>query len=67
MSIYKYDNWGGDKGIIFAESDEQAKEIYKKNYNRLIYPYETNDFSEKIGTINYVCELTTEAQLIVIN
>ena len=65
MSIYEYDNWDGDKGIILAESDEQAKELYKANYNRLIYPDEVNVYDDGVGMINYVCELTTEPQLII--
>jgi hypothetical protein len=31
-TIYSYDNFDGDKGIIIADSYEEAVEIYKKEY-----------------------------------
>ena len=35
--IYSYDNFKGDKGIIIADSLEEATEMYKKEYpNRKI-------------------------------
>lgn len=30
--LYSYDNCEGDKGVIVAESYEEAVEIYKKEY-----------------------------------
>ena len=33
MKIWSYDIWDGKKGIIFAETEENAKRIYKKNYD----------------------------------
>ena len=31
--LYSYDNCEGDKGVIIAESYEEAVEIYKKEYS----------------------------------
>ena len=32
MRIFSYDICDGDKGIIFAETEEKAKELFRKDY-----------------------------------
>lgn len=41
MNIYGFDNYEGDKGIIIADSYEEAVQIYSKIYKNII----TEDWS----------------------
>lgn len=46
MKLYEYDIWDGDKGVIFANSEEEAVEIVRKEYSDLtldIYGYNDDD------------------------
>lgn len=44
MNVYGFDNYKGDKGIIIADSNEEAIKIYSKTYNNKI----TEDWSEYV-------------------
>lgn len=43
--VFSYDNYEGDKGIIIAESKEEAIEIYKKEYPNRKIATESGDFN----------------------
>ena len=36
MTVWTYDIWDGDKGIIFAPTEEDAERIFKENYDNEI-------------------------------
>ncbi len=64
LKIYHYDIWEKDKGLIFAESREEACKIFKKEYSNLIYPEETDDYDSDICSIDYVCDVLNEPRLV---
>lgn len=64
LKVYHYDICDKDKGIIFAESSEQACEIFKKEYDNPIYPEEVDDYEHDVCSIDYVCDVTNEPRLV---
>lgn len=49
MKLYKYVNYGGDEGIIIADSLEEASTIHKREYpKRQSYLLEEVDCIENI-------------------
>lgn len=60
MKIYQYDICDGDKGIIFANSEDEATEIFKRNYNNEV----TNELNPLECIIDYIAECPTEPRLI---
>lgn len=65
MTIYEYDVYGGDKGIIFANSEEQATELYKKGYGGLVYGVDTEEDDYDVCTIRTIGEIPDEPTLYV--
>ena len=61
MKVWGYDIWEGDKGIIFAETKEEAKAIYKQNYNEPIYD---GDYEPDTCQIDYVCDVPEKPSLV---
>ena len=61
MKVWCYDIWDGDKGIIFADSEEEAKIIYEKNYDEPVYD---EDYKPDTCQINYLCDVPNEPKLI---
>lgn len=54
MNLYTYDIWSGSKGIIFANSKEQAKELFRKEYpDTQIFPDDVDDYDEDICRIDW--------------
>lgn len=51
MNIYVYDIMDGDKGIIFAKTEEDAKRIFKQNYDN---PIADGDYDSGICDISYL-------------
>lgn len=65
MNIYSYDIWDGNKGLIFAENEEQAIELYKKEYPD--YPLAHNgNYDSGIGRIDLeICNIKLKPHLYV--
>lgn len=57
MKIYAYENYQGDKGIIIAETEEKAIEIFHKEYpDKKIVDndrdwWDGNTFLYEVGTV----------------
>ncbi len=64
LKVYHYDIWDHDKGLIFAESREQACEIFRKEYDFPICPEDVDDYDADICVIDYVCDVTNEPRLV---
>ena len=67
MNMYTFDIWDGDKGIIFAENEKQAIELYKKEYPD--YPLAHNgNYDSGIGRIDSkICNVELKPNLFVIS
>ena len=61
MIIFSYDIWDGDKGLIIAESYDQAVEIFKKDYPKVEVVEE--EFDRDTCRIDVVSELEKEPAL----
>ncbi len=64
LKIYHYDIWDHDKGLIFAESREQACEIFKREYDNPIYPEDFDYYDHEVCSIDYVCDVESEPRLV---
>ena len=62
MKIFSYDICEDDKGIIFAETEEQAREIFEEEYPDI----EVVDYYDDYHTcvITEVCNYNNEAGLV---
>jgi len=54
MKVWSYDIWDGDKGIIFAETKEEAIALYESNYDELIVD---GDYDSGLCQMEYVCDV----------
>ena len=61
MNVYMYDIWDGDKGIIFANTEEEAKKIYTRNYDEPIYD---GDYDSHTCRIDFVCEVPNKPKIV---
>ena len=59
--VYSYDIWDGDKGIIFANSEEEAKQIYERSYDE---PICDEDYESHTCQIEYVCDVPDESKIV---
>ena len=55
-NIYYYDIWDGSKGIIIADTYEQAKQVFKDEYDGAIpiYGEDTDDYDSGVCDIECV-------------
>ena len=61
MKAYTYDIWEGDKGIIFANSEEEAIKMYEQAYpDNPIYDC---DYVSGACSLDYLCEVPNEPWL----
>ena len=61
MKVFGYDIWDGDKGIIFAETKEEAERIYKENYDE---PIADGDYDSGMCQIDFVCDVPDKSALV---
>ena len=57
IKIYAYENWEGDKGVIIADSIEEARQIFKEEYPDRIILDQYQDFGDCDGSGAYVFEV----------
>lgn len=61
MKVWSYDIWDGDKGIIFAETEEEAKALYESNYDN---PIADGDYDSGLCQIDYICDVPDEPKIV---
>ena len=61
MKVFEYDICCGDKGIIFAETEEKAKELFRKDYPDIEIGNELEDY---VCIISEFAEYTGKEELI---
>lgn len=71
MKIFEYDICDGDKGIIMAESYEQAVELFEKSYEKVdLETYDSSDIDKEKyeygGVISELCDYDGTPQLVFI-
>jgi len=55
MNIYEFDIWDGNKGIIFAETEEKAYEIFKRTYPDIpVCDKDVGYYDSGVCSIDYV-------------
>lgn len=61
MKLFAYDIWDGDKGIIFAENEDQAMVMFKKCYDNDI----NIDGCCESGDcrVDFICDIPSEPRL----
>ena len=57
INVYAYENCKGDKGIIIAESIEEARKIFKEEYPKRIILDKYQDFYAYDGKGTYLFEV----------
>ena len=61
MKVWSYDIWDGDKGIIFAETEEEAKALYERYYDE---PIADEDYDSGMCQIDFVCDVPDKPKIV---
>jgi hypothetical protein len=62
MKIFSYDIWDGDKGIIFAQNEEEAEKKFKDMYPDT--EIATDSYEPGECLIYYICDYNGEEKLV---
>lgn len=63
MNVYYFDIWDSDKGIIFANNEEEARKLFKNGYPDVPLDDE-EDYDSGVCRIDYICEIPNRPYLI---
>lgn len=61
--IYAYENYEGDKGIIIAYTESEARKIYQKVYPKRRLVDNDDDYSSKCGHLYELDTLSDKSKL----